>query len=181
MTWVVNSVRAQALKQRENDINFKLLQISQKLIEMAQYGSNIADGMITDYEESTTPLRFYGSTMNFMRNSAQRASQEADFLTEDLRLKGGFVENMTNGHSTYATTSGTGVGLDPVLVHQNFFKSALQECANREKEKIHIEEKKIEQEKMVLETQLKAITAEYESVSKAIDGDIKNGAIKLAG
>ncbi len=185
MTWVVNTIRMQALKTREQDMNWKLLQISQRLIDLGNYGASIGDGMISDSEASSMPAAFQNRTLGFMYNSMQNAVPSANNkLDEYMALRndmGPIYSNGANGNGTF------GDGMTDAQwsemcdsIYQGFLKTELEEYSKQETEKIHVEEKKIQQEKLQLETQLKAIQAEYEGISKAVDNDIKNSAIKLA-
>ena len=179
MTWVTNSLRAQALKSRREDINFALLKLSQKLIDMQQYGAAMADGVFSDNEISTMPGRNINAAFNYMAGSSNLALSAADARAQQYFMARAEMAKYTDGQYNVAANGAQG-NLDDYSIFNNFYKQALQELADREAENIHVEEKKIQQEQLRLETQLKAIDAEYEQVSKSVEGDIKNSAIKLA-
>lgn len=174
MSWVVLSSRkgelvAAIMRQRN-----KLLQISQKLMDLQQYGTNIADGIVTPNEFSTIPNAYMQRQLNYMGMAVPFAYNQAMQKTE--MLKGGMMPGSM------------GMMMDPSKLTQqqvqmffmDRFRTELENISRIEQKKINVEEKKLTQEKLQAETQLKALEAELETVKQSEDKSIKDNAIKLA-
>lgn len=179
MTWVTCSIRSQSLLNRKYQMNMELMNISQKLQDLQTYGSNIADGVISQAEAGNCPSSLFGTQMQFMGNSTAVAYQSAQAKTNAyLQQLGGLNQN-TGGQYQLAA-DGANSQIQPALIFNQIFKQELAEYTKKITEKINKEEQKLMQEQKRMEVQLQAVDAEYESVQKAMEDDIKKSAIKLA-
>ncbi len=178
MAWVTCSVRSMMLANRKHDLNFKLLQISQRLMDLQTYGSNISDGVLSQSEMASSPSSFFGRQSAYLSRSSAIAYQSAGIKTNDYLQRIGAINQGTQGQYTLAS-EGEGANVQPYLIFNQIYKAELEEFSKQEQAKINREEKKLTQEKLQIETQLKAADAEYENVQKAMEDDIKKSAIKL--
>jgi len=64
-------------------------------------------------------------------------------------------------------------------VYNEIYKEELENFAKQYAQQVNKEEEALQAEKLRIETQLKAIEAEYESVDQSLTNNIKNDAIKL--
>ena len=90
--YAIFTMRKLHLTQRINDLQFKLMQISQKFTDLSVYAGNVADGVISPSEFLNSPASIFGVNMNFFNNSvpkalfeASQASQGAGLLLRDPR------------------------------------------------------------------------------------------------
>lgn len=179
MAWVTCSIRSMSLLNRKFDMNMQLMKISQRLMDLQTFGSNIANGAVSASAMASCPSSMFGTQSAYLSQSAQVAYQSASVKTNDYLQRIGMINQGTNGQYQLAA-EGQNSQTQPYLIFNEIYKQELKECANKLTEKINAEEKQLTQKKLTLETQLKAVEAEYESIQKTIDDDIKNSAIKLA-
>jgi len=177
------SLRKMALKQRISDFEMKSVQIQQRIDDLANYGNNIADGVITYSELATCPSSLFGTQMGFMADSSQVAYQSAQIKTDAALQQMQALQNGTGGQYNYTST-----GINPAyanpdqayLVFNEIYKQELEEYSKEISAQLNEEEKQLQSEKDRIETQLKAAEAELENLQNSIDQNIKNDAIKLA-
>ena len=70
--------------------------------------------------------------------------------------------------------------IQPYLLFNNIYQEELKAYADQYAQQLNRQEQDLEQEKLTLETQIKAIEAEYQSVSEQEGQNIENDAIKLS-
>lgn len=182
MSWAMLSLRKSALKQRINDLEFKSIQLSQRMMDLQSYANNIADGVITYSEAATCPSSMFGTQMNFMASSSGVAYESAQIKTDAYLQQMQSLQATTGGQYNYASTSTNAAYANSdqaYLLFNEIYKEELKEYSKEISAQINEEEKQIQTEQTRVETQLKAAEAELESLSSAIDTDIKNDAIKL--
>ena len=175
-------MRKLQLTQRINQIQYRLMQLSQRLQDLSVYAGNVADGVISPSEFMNSPASIYGVNMNFFNNSvpkslfeAARASQiyNANIANMNMASGGqyGMAVDPSNPQSIYA---------NQFFVFNAFFKQALDAAGKAEAAKIKRLETDIENQKLMLETQLKAAQAELENTVKAEEDGIKRAAPQYA-
>ncbi len=184
MSWVFLALRKSQLKQRLNVYQNRLLQISQRIMDMQQMAANIADGKITYQEMGQTPSSVFGSQMNYMTQSAPIAYQSASIKTDAFLQNMDAINQGTGGQYLYGmdgmNTSYLQNGqISPFLVFNDIYEQELKAFADQYAQEVNREEAALEQEKITLETQIKAIEAEYKSVDETLGQNIDNDAIQL--
>lgn len=186
MTWVFLSLRKMQLKQRLNVYQNRLIQISQKLMDMQQLAANVADGKVTYQEATSTASSVFGTQMNFLGQSSNIAYQSAQIKTNAYLQQMQSINQGTGGQYQYAldptsTQSYMQNGqIQPYLIFNNIYQEELKSFANQYAQQLNVQEQDLEQEKLTIETQIKAIQAEYEAVEQQEGQNIKNDAIKLS-
>lgn len=183
MSWVMLSLRKAMLRDRISTLEMKLIQISQRVMDMQSYASNIADGVVTYSEAATCPSSLFGTQMDFMQNSSSVAYQSAQIKTNAYLQQMQTMQNATGGQYNYASTSTNSIYANAdqaYLLFNEIYKQELKEYATEISAQLNQEEKELQAEKDRIETQIKAAEAELESVSQQVDTNIKNDAIKLA-
>lgn len=179
MGWVTCSLRKQALNIRRENMNYRLIELSQKLQDLQTFGNNIADGMVSDVDASSVSSSYFGTQLGFMQQSSAIAYRRARQETDAYLQQAGYINQGTGGQYTLAA-NGEGGNVNASLIFNDRYKKAMEECSKEIQKRIKDLEIKISNEKNTLETQLKAVDAEYEAMDKAIESDIKRSAIKLA-
>ncbi len=176
MTWVIQALRKQELKTRINQLTSKQLKISREISDLQRYASNIQDGVLTTNEIANTPSRFFGTQMDFFERSSGAAYESATVKT-DAYLQQLQMTGLNTGNQYQQTI---GYTVQPAIIFNEIYKQDLKEVAQQELDKIDAEEKELEEEKLVIETQLKAAEAEYQSIDQSVDQSIQSSAIKLS-
>ncbi len=180
--YAIFTMRKLQLTQRINQIQYRLMQLSQRLQDLSVYAGNVADGVISPSEFMNSPASIYGVNMNFFNNSvpkslfeAARASQiyNANIANMNMASGGqyGMAVDPSNPQSIYA---------NQFFVFNAFFKQALEAAGKAEAAKIKRLETDIENQKLMLETQLKSAQAELENTVKAEEDGIKRAAPQYA-
>lgn len=177
MSWVVIALRKQELRNRINDLTTMQIAISQEIMDLQKYGSNIADGVITAQEGASVPSRYFGTQMDFINNSSSVAYMSATDKTDAYLTQMQELAANTGKQYNYTVEDMT---VQPALLFNEIYKNELEEYARMVTAQINEKEKALEGQKLTLETQLKAAQAEYESISQSLDNNIKDSAIKLA-
>lgn len=180
--YAIFTMRKLQLTQRINNLQHRLMQISQKLQDLSVYAGNVADGVITPSEFTSSPASIFGVNMNFFNNSVPRALYQASQATQMYNAN---IMNMN------AASGGQyGALVDPsqpnsiyanqYFVFNSFFKQALDAAGKAEGAKIKRLETDLTSQKLMIETQLKAAEAELQTVEKAEENGIKASAPKYA-
>ena len=186
MSWVFLSLRKMQLKQRLSVYQNRLIQISQKLMDMQDLAASVADGKITYQEATSGSSSMFGTQLNFLSQSSNVAYQSAQIKTNAYLQQMQSINQATGGQYQYAldptstTTYMQNGQIQPYLVFNEIYQEELKAYADQYAQLLNREEQDLEQEKLTLETQIKAIEAEYEAVSEQEGQNIQNDAIKLS-
>lgn len=181
MTWVMLSLRKATLKSRVSDLEAKLVNISQRIQDMQSYASSIADGSVSYSEMANAPSSLFGTHLEYMQNASGVAYQSAQIKTNAYLQQMNMIQQNTQGQYQLAIDpTGAQADVQPYLIFNEIYKQEMKEYAKQISEKLNGEEKELQTEKTRIEAQIKAAEAEYDSVSKQMDTNIKNDAIQLA-
>ena len=186
MTWAFLSLRKMQLKQRLGAYQNRLIQISQKIMDMQELAASVADGKITYQEATSGPSSMFGTQLNFLGQSSNIAYQSAQIKTNAYLQQMQAINQATGGQYQYALDPNSMTSymqngqIQPFLVFNDIYQEELKAYADQYAQMLNREEQDLEQEKLTLETQIKAIEAEYEAVSEQEDQNIQNDAIKLS-
>ena len=186
MTWVFLSLRKMQLKQRLSNYQNRLIQISQKLMDMQELAAAVADGKITYMEGASAPSSLFGTQMNFLGQSSSIAYQSAQVKTNAYLQQMQTINQATGGQYQYSLDPTSMAGyiqdgqIQPYLIFNSIYQEELDAYANQYAQELNRQEQDLEQEKLTLETQIKAIQAEYEAVEQQEGDNIQSDAIKLS-
>ncbi len=186
MSWVFLSLRKMQLKQKLSAYQNRLIQISQKLMDTQELAAAVADGKITYQEATSGPSSMFGTQLNFLGQSSNIAYQSAQIKTNAYLQQMQSINQATGGQYQYSLdpTSMTSYmqngQIQPYLIFNNIYQEELEAYAQQYSQLLNREEQDLEQEKLTLETQIKAIEAEYQSVEDQESQNIENDAIKLS-
>ena len=158
------------------------MQLSQRLQDLSVYAGNVADGVISPSEFMSSPASIFGVNMNFFNNSVPKALFEASRSTQMYNAN---IMNMN------AASGGQyGMAVDPsnpssiyanqFFIFNAFFKQALDAAGKAEAAKVKRLETDITNQKLMIETQLKAAETELQKVEEQESKNIERTAPKYA-
>lgn len=166
------TIRKLALTSRINQIQYQLMMLAQRLTDLGMYGANIQDGYVSPDEMLNSSGSLFAANMQYNQRSFMRAAPFAEMAFRNYAVNQ--QQMMAQGLITQDQLP------DFFMARRAIYMQVLQEQAKGETKRIAVEENRISQEKLRLETQLKAAMAELESVEKAEDQGIKQSAPKYA-
>lgn len=180
--YAIFTMRKLQLTQRINNLQFRLMELSQRLQDLSVYSGNVADGIISPSEFTSSPASIFGANMNFFNNSvpkalfeASRSSQmyNAQMMNMNAASGGqyGMAVDPSNPNSIYA---------NQYFVFNAFFKQALDAAGKAEAAKVKRLETDITNQKLMIETQLKAADTELQKVEEQETKNIERTAPKYA-
>lgn len=180
--YAIFTMRKLQLTQRINNLQYRLMELSQRLQDLSVYAGNVADGIISPGEFMSSPASIFGANLNFFNNSvpkalfqASRSSQmyNANLLNMNAASGGqyGMAVDPTNPQSIYA---------NQFFVFNAFFKQALDAAGKAEAAKVKKLETEITNQKLMIETQLKAADTELQKIEEQESKNIERTAPKYA-
>ena len=180
--YAIFTMRKLQLTQRINQLQYRQMQLAQRLADLSAYAGNIADGIITPNEFMNSPASIFGVQMNYLNSSIPKALYQAGTATQMY---------MTNINNMNAMSGGQyGMAVDPskpnsiyvnqVFVFNSYLKQALEAAGKAEAAKIKQMETNIQSEKLQIDTQLKAAEKELEGVEDAESKGIERSTPKYA-
>lgn len=173
-------MRKLQLTQRINQLQYRQMELAQRLQDLAVYAGNVADGVISPSEFMSSPASIFGAQMNFFNNSVPKS------LFEAARSSQIYNANIMNMNA--ASNGQYGMAVDPTnpgsifanqyFIFNAFFKQALDAAGKAEAAKVKRLETDIQNQKLQIDTQLKAAEAELKSVEEAEQKGIEASAPK---
>ncbi len=154
MTWATVSLRKMELKNRINQLESEDLKISQRIQSLARQSSR---------DEQALQLQ-----NNYQKTLLQQDYQDSmDAISNDGKA--------SDADKQQAIASAQQQYNDRLSI----FEQTLENRSNSIKELVDAQTQALEAQQEQVETQLKAARAEYESIGKAMDTDIKSSTITL--
>ena len=180
--YAIFTMRKLQLTQRINQIQYRLMQLSQRKMDLAVYAGNVADGIISPSEFMNSPASIFGVNLNFFNNSVPKALFEASRASQAYNMNIANMNMASNGQYGMAVdpSNPNSVYANQFFVFNAFFKQALDAAGKAEAAKIKKLETEIEMQEKMLTTQLQAAQEELKSAEKAEEEGIKNAAPKYA-
>ncbi len=171
--YAIFTMRKLQLTQRINNLQFSLMQISQKLQDLSVYAGNVADGIISPSEFLNSPASIFGVNMNFFNNSVPKALFEASRASQAYNMNLLNMNSASGGHYGMAVDASNpqAIFANQFFVFSSFFKQALDAAGKAEAANIKRIESDIQAQKLMIETQLKAAETELKAVE---DQEMKN-------
>lgn len=168
--YAIFTMRKLMLTNRINSIQLKMMEISQKTMDLASYSANIADGNVSIEELANSSASIYQRQMLFNQVNGANANVQADAAMQNLIASGGIAN---------AQASGAEVNLNSLFT--SFYQNAMKSAAENEQKKISVMEKELDQQRLKLETQLQAAQKELEQVEQAETKGIEMSTPKYSG
>ncbi len=167
MSLLIFSLRRQQIISLKNSINFKLLQLNQKMMDLQSYAAAIADGNITAQDMVSVAPSLFNRMSNFLNYSRQMAYAGANEK---------FGPFMAMNQASVAQVPAELQGQYRDMIFKGLYDQERKAASDTETRLLNLEEKRIEQETARLQTQLKMLDAEQEQVTKAEDDAAKKAA-----
>lgn len=165
MSLLIFAYRKLDITRQKSDLNFRLMQISQKLMDLQQYASNIADGSVSMSDMMNTPGSMFGRQlmyMNYAHNMALAGTQQQMYMLQpQLQMQ---MQQM--GNPQYQE-------MYRQWVFRSLYEQQRQQIGKQEQKLLNEQEKQIQAEKAKIETQLKLLDQELESVKQGEDAAVK--------
>ena len=158
------------------------MQISQKLQDLSVYAGNVADGVISPSEFMNSPASIFGVNMNFLNSSVPKALYQASMSTQMYNNNIFNLNQASGGQYAFALdpSNPNSIYNNQFFVFNSFFKQALDAAGKAESAKVKRLETDLQNEKLMIDTQLKAAEKELESVEKAEENGINRSTVKYA-
>ena len=143
--------KLQLIHQR-NDLQYRLMDLTKKLSDLQQYSANIGDGSVSMSDMMNTPGSMFGRQMMYMQYAHNGALMSAQ------------MQQMPNPQYQ---------AMYQQWIFRSLYNQARENMGKQETKLLNEQEKQIQAEKAKIETQLKMIEQEYESVKQGEQDAIK--------
>ncbi len=180
--YAIFTMRKLQLTQRINNLQCRLMELSQKLQDLSVYAGNVADGVITPGEFMSSPASIFGANMNFFNNSVPQALFEASRSTQIYNSNILNMNAASGGHYAMLVDPSRpqSIYANQFFVFNAFFKQALDAAGKAEAQQVKRLETDITNQKLMIETQLKAAETELQKVEEQESKNIERTAPKYA-
>ena len=147
------------LAHQRNDVEYRIMNLTKKLSDLQQYSANIADGSVSMSDMMNTPSSMFGRQMMYMQyahngalmNAQQNMAMMQPMITAQMQqMPNPQYQNMYQQ-----------------WIFKNLYNQGREAMGKQEAKLLNEQEKQIQAENAKLETQLKMIEQEYESVKEA--------------
>ncbi len=172
MGYAIFTARKLMLTNRINQINFRIMQLSQQQ-------QTLADSAAKMERAIANTKNLFNNIGNAISMSQQQASQALQYQLMSNLQKGQSIDPSVIGQLG-SILGGGGLMSSPAGLALNIMNQSLELTSQNQLRQIKEMENQIELERKNLETQVKAMTAEREAVEKAEDKEIQNSAPKFA-
>jgi hypothetical protein len=166
MSWLVFSLRHQQIIARKSDLNYKLLTMQRKLLDLQQYASAISDNVISLNELSQAPSSMFGRMFGFLQTSSGMAySNAAQNIGIAMMMNGSNInaamqnvpqQNQAQYQQYYQQ-----------LIFKNLYEQGRDKASKSETARLNQEEKQIDLQVSQIQSELTALAAEEKNVSDA--------------
>ncbi|MBQ6516308.1 hypothetical protein IJI31_03920 [bacterium] len=160
--------RKLSLQSQKHDLELKLLQISDELLDHQAYAAAISEGGVSASNLISLPNSVFGRGMNYVQTSGAYATMSANEKFALLQNSGALNSFMTSGMSPQEQQMRIN------QIYQTFHAQALDEFKKQETLLLNQKEKQISRSKTMAETQLEEIKAQLQSIDKALAEDVKD-------
>lgn len=171
MSLLLFAFRKQDLIRRKFEVEAKITQLSEKLRNLMSYASSIADGTVSMNDMMSVPPSLFNRMSMFMMYSHQASVFGAQQKFGMMSMTPGAMPQLQDPMQQQMYSQ---------MVFKNFYEQEREKFKKIEEKVLDEQNKKITQEQEKLQTQLKMIEAELESVKSAEDKAAKDSAPKFA-
>ena len=156
--------RACLIRQR-NDLSFQMMQLTKQMTDLQQYAANIADGEVSMYDMVNTPASMFNRQLMFSMYSHNMALQGANqnFMMMSPVINMQMQQIAPNNQAMYQN-----------WIFNNLYKQQKEKINKYEQKMLNEQETVMQQKKARLETQLKMVEQELESVKEAEEKAIES-------
>lgn len=166
MSLLIFAYRKLDITRQKSDLNFRLMQITQKLSDLQQYASNIADGSVSMSDMLNTPSSMFGRQLMYMQYAHNGAlfgaQQKMALMQPQIAMQMQAMGNNPQYQQMYQQ-----------WIFRSLYAQERERMGKQEQKLLNEQEKQIQAEKMKIETQLKMLDQELESVKQGEDAAVK--------
>lgn len=174
MSLLIFSYRKQEIIRRKNEISFKLMNLTKKLMDLQSYSTSVSDGTVSMSELIQAPASMFNRMSIFAMGSNNASIEQTNMKFSQLATSGMLAQMMSSVPQEQQAAY-------QQMVKQNLYIQSREAFGKREEKLLNMENLKIDQEKAKLETQLKMLEAEESKVSEQEDKAAKDSAPKYGG
>ena len=165
MSPLIFAYRKLQLIHQRNDLQYRLMQLTKKLSDLQQYSANVADGSVSMSDMMNTPGSMFGRQMMYMQyahnGALMSANQNMAMMQPVMAMQ---MQQMPNPQYQ---------AMYQQWIFKSLYNQARENIGKQESKLLNEQEKQIQAEKAKIETQLKMIEQEYESVKQGEQEAIK--------
>ena len=165
MSLLIFAYRKLDITRQKNDLNYRLMNITRKLEDLQQYAANIADGSVSMSDMMNTPCSMFGRQLMYMQyahnGALYGAQQKMAMLQPQIAMQ---MQMM--GNPAYQQ-------MYQQWIFKSLYDQERERMGKQEQKLLNEQEKQIQAEKAKIETQLKMLDQELESVKQGEDNAVK--------
>lgn len=164
MSLLMFGFRKICIIRQKNDLNYQLMQLTNQLSDLQQYAANVADGSVSMFDMMNTPASMFNRQLMFSMYSHNMALQGAqqNYMMMSPMISVQMQQMDTNSQAMYQR-----------LIFNNLYKQQKEQACKVEQKMLNQRETEMQQKKARLETQLKMLDQELQSVSESEDKAIE--------
>ena len=155
MSLLIFAYRKLDINRQRHDLNFRLMNLSRKLMDLQQYAANIADGSVSMSDMMNTPGSMFGRQLMYMQYAHNGAlfgaQQKMAMMQPQIAMQ---MQQM--GNPAYQQ-------MYQQWIFKSLYDQERERMGKQEQKLLNEQEKQIQAEKLKLETQLKLLDQEYEA------------------
>lgn len=170
---LIGSYRLLQIISQKSNINFRLMQLQQKLMDLQSYASSIADGTVSLNDLMNAPASMFSRMSVFMMYSHQAAMTGAQQNYQPMVA-------MAQSQGVFANMPPQQQQQMSQMIFKNLYDQQREKFNKVEQSVLNQEEKKIQQQVAQLQTQLQMLDAEQKTTQEQVDKDAKDSAPKYA-
>ena len=165
MSLLIFGFRKIDIIRQKNDLNYRLMQVSKKLSDLQQYSANIGDGSVSMFDMMNTPASMFNRQMMFSMYSHNMAlaGAQQNFMMMQPMMNMQMQQMDPSAQAMYQQ-----------WVFKNLYQQQKERINKVEQKLLNQQETQIQQEKAKIESQLKMLDQELQSVSEAENKAIEN-------
>ena len=165
MSLLIFGFRKIDIIRQKNDLNYRLMQVTKKLSDLQQYAANIGDGSVSMFDMMNTPASMFNRQMMFSiysHNMALAGAQQ-NFMMMQPMMNMQMQQMNPDAQAMYQQ-----------WVFNSLYQQQKERINKVEQKLLNQQETQIQQEKAKIESQLKMLDQELQSVSEAENKAIEN-------
>ena len=165
MSLLIFGCRKIDIIRQKNDLNYRLMQITKKLSDLQQYSANIGDGSVSMFDMMNTPASMFNRQMMFSMYSHNMAlaGAQQNFMMMQPMMNMQMQQMNPDAQAMYQQ-----------WVFNSLYQQQKERINKVEQKLLNQQETQIQQEKAKIESQLKMLDQELQSVSEAENKAIEN-------
>lgn len=158
MSLLIYSFRRHDIIRQKSTLNYKLMSLQKKLMDLQSYASKIADGIVSLNDMLEVPASQYNQLSVFMQYSHQMAYNGAQQKFSVMSQVPGSMPQMPNAQLQQQYSQ---------LMFKSLYDQEREKAAEVEKRRLNVVETKIQQEVAQIQTQLQMLESEEKNVTSA--------------